>query len=336
MNSKNNSMNKNILRIIIQFSFLPILFFSLLIGASDEVNAHRVLQMLSGFDSIDDLDAGQTIVYKVRLPRILLVYIVGGVLAVSGSAMQSIFRNPLVDSYILGLSSGAAFGAALALATNFISVQFSAFLFGLIAVVMSYFMAMKNKQVSVVSLILSGIITNGIFTALLTIVQMISDPFKLQSIVHWTMGNFHIANWDKLYSILFPAVLGLAIIYFLRWKLDILSLGDEEAISVGLSPTRLKLWVLFAITLSSSAVISVSGIIGLYGLVVPHIVRMIFGVSNRTTLMLNFWVGGGFLVLIDNISRSFQGLEIPIGVFTMLFSAPFFIWLLKNTKTGWQ
>lgn len=328
-------MSKELLKNIIYILPLPVIFLSLFIGASDEVSLMKVLELFTTFNDVDSLDAGQTIVYKIRLPRVLLVMVAGGVLSVSGAAMQSIFRNPLVDSYILGLSSGAAFGAALALAMPMLSVQLSAFVFGILAVGMCYAMAMKNKQVSVVSLILSGVITNGIFTALLTIVQIMSDPFKLQSIVYWTMGNFHNSNWDKLYAILIPVCIGLGILYFLRWKLDILALGDEEATAVGLNPSRLKLWILFAVALASSAVISVSGIIGLYGLVVPHLVRMMFGVDSRMTLAFNFIIGGCFLVIIDNISRSFQGMELPIGIFTILLSAPFFIWLLRRTNTAW-
>ncbi|MGD2034377.1 MAG: iron ABC transporter permease [Bacteroidales bacterium] len=314
---------------------VPVIIISLFIGASENVSFQKVVSLL--FHS-HEASSGITgsIVLDVRLPRILLVFLTGGILAVSGSAMQAIFRNPLVDPYILGLSSGAAFGAALAMAVVIVPVQLSAFIFGLSAVGLSYLMARKNKQVSIVSLILSGIITNGIFTALLTIVQIISDPFKLQSIVHWIMGNFHNASWNKLNLVLLPAIAGLAVLFILRWKLNVLALGDEEAISTGLNPNRMKVWILIATTLASSAVIAVSGIIGLYGLIIPHVVRMLFGVNNRTTLILNFILGGSFLVIIDDISRSFKGFEIPIGVFTMLLCAPFFIWLLKKTNVGWQ
>jgi iron complex transport system permease protein len=266
----------------------------------------------------------------------LLVFLTGGILAVSGNAMQAIFRNPLVDPYILGLSSGAAFGAALAFSVPFIPIQLSAFVFGMSAVGLSYIMARKNKQVSIVSLILAGIITNGIFTALLTIVQIISDPFKLQSIVQWIMGSFHTANWFELKLVILPALAGLSVMFLLRWKLNVLALGDEEALSAGINPNRIKIWILIAATLASSAVIAVSGIIGLYGLIVPHLVRMVFGVNNKSTLLMNLLLGGAFLVVIDDISRSFKGFEIPIGVFTMLICAPFFIWLLKKTNTGWQ
>lgn len=328
-------MTKKTLRYITLFIPIPVLIFSLFIGASESVTLKKITSLLLYHDT-SDAELVKTILYNVRLPRILLVFLTGGILAVSGSAMQAIFRNPLVDPYILGLSSGAAFGAALSLSIVVIPVQLSAFVFGLLAVGLSYIMAQKNKQVSIVSLILAGIITNGIFTALLTIVQIISDPFKLQSIVHWIMGSFHTASWHKLQLVLVPAILGLVVLFLFRWKLNVLALGDEEAKSAGLNPGRLKIWILIAATLASSAVISVSGIIGLYGLIVPHLVRMMFGVNNKTTLFMNLLLGGSFLVIIDDISRSFKGFEIPIGVFTMLLCAPFFIWLLKKTNTGWQ
>ncbi|MBN2174618.1 MAG: iron ABC transporter permease [Bacteroidales bacterium] len=313
----------------------PVLFGSLFIGASERVAFHDVFSILLPGNRLAD-PLIRTIILDIRLPRILLVFFTGGILSVSGAALQAIFRNPLVDPYILGLSSGAAFGAALGLTTAFLPVQLAAFIFGLVAVGLSHFMARKNGQVSIISLILAGIITNGIFTALLTIVQIWSDPFKLQSIVHWIMGNFQNADWDKFTLAIFPVVAGLIILFLLRWKLNVLALGDEEAASSGLNPTRLKIWILLAATLASSAAIAVSGIIGLYGLVIPHVVRMLFGVDNQRAVLYNLLIGGSFLVLIDNISRSVAGYEIPIGVFTMLIGAPFFIWLLKKSNIGWQ
>ena len=328
-------MSKKALKYIVLLSPVPVLVFSMFTGASDTVTTKKIISFLLMHDTAD-AEMVKTILYHVRLPRVLLVFLTGGILAASGSAMQAIFRNPLVDPYILGLSSGAAFGAALALIITIIPLQLSAFVFGLSAVGLSYMMAMKNRQVSIVSLILAGIITNGIFTALLTIVQIVSDPFKLQSIVHWIMGSFHTANWFKLKLAILPAILGLFVLFLFRWKLNVLALGDEEALSAGINPGRMKIIILIATSLASSAVIAVSGIIGLYGLIIPHLVRMMFGVNNKSTLLINVMLGGAFLVVIDNISRSFKGFEIPIGVFTMLISAPFFIWLLKKTNAGWQ
>ncbi|PWD99055.1 FecCD family ABC transporter permease [Marinilabilia rubra] len=328
-------MKKGILTKLIVVLPLPILLLSLLVGASESISLAKIFSY-EFWTNTSGSNLAHTILFHVRLPRILLVFITGAVLAVSGSAMQAVFRNPLVDPYILGLSSGAAFGAALAVSVLFIPVQLSAFIFGLAAVGLSYMMARKNRQISVVGLILAGVITNGIFTSLLTVVQIISNPLQLQSIVHWIMGSFHSANWDELNMVLFPVVAGGIVLYLFRWKLNVLALGDEESMSAGLNPGRIKIWILLSATLASSAVIAVSGIIGLYGLIVPHIVRMLMGVNNKTTMMINILLGGSFLVIIDNFSRSFKGFEIPVGVFTMLICAPFFIWLLKKSKIGWQ
>ena len=223
----------------------------------------------------------RSVIFDVRLPRILLTFLVGGALSVSGCGLQAVFRNPLTDPYILGLSSGAAFGAAIALAFTFIPVQVSAFLFGAIAVAMSYFMARKNKSVSIVSLVLAGIIVSGIFTALLTIVQFLNDPFKLQTIVHWTMGNLHNANWTKLKSAVIPIILGISVLLLFRWRINVIAMGDDEAQSAGINPDREKIIILIAATLASSSAVAVAGIIGLYGLIVPHMVRMMAGPDNR-------------------------------------------------------
>jgi iron complex transport system permease protein len=327
-------MNRKVAIAVIYILPPLIILASVFIGQSDKVYATDIVNLILNPDESSQLT--RIIVLNIRLPRILLVFITGGMLAIAGSVLQAIFRNPLVDPYVLGLSSGAAFGAALGIAIAAIPVQLAAFIFGLVAVALSWFMAMKNKEVSIVSLILAGIITNGVFTALLTIVQILSDPFKLQSIVHWIMGNFHNANWDKLLIIIIPVSIAFIILFILRWKLNVLALGDEEAASSGLNPIRLKIWILLAATLAGSAVVAVSGIIGLYGLIIPHVVRMLFGVDNRQTLIFNLLLGGSFLVIIDNLSRTMAGFEIPIGVFTMLIGAPFFIWILKKSNAGWQ
>jgi iron complex transport system permease protein len=326
-------MTKRIVNILI-FLPIPVVLASLFIGPSQTATPGAIIDLILKTPAKTDLV--QAIIVDVRLPRILLAFLVGGSLAISGCSIQAIFRNPLTDSYILGLSSGAAFGAALALAYAFLPVQLSAFVFGLLAVSLSYFTARKNKIVSIVSLILSGIIVSGIFTALLTIVQFFSDPFKLQSIIHWTMGNLHNANWEKLQSSVIPITIGALVIFVYRWRLNVLSLGDEEAKTVGINPEKDKIIILIAATLASSSAVAVAGIIGLYGLIVPHMVRMLTGPDNRQSIPLNFVLGGTFLLVIDNFSRTISGFEIPIGVFTMLLGAPFFIYLMKKTNIGWN
>jgi iron complex transport system permease protein len=327
-------MKKRIITLFIYLLPLPIVLASLFIGPSETANPDAIFNLI--FNNTGNSSLVQSVIFDVRLPRILLTFLVGGSLAISGCSIQAIFRNPLTDSYILGLSSGAAFGAALALAYSFLPVQVSAFIFGLIAVGLSYFMARKNTNVSIVSLILSGIIVSGIFTALLTLVQFYSDPFKLQSIVHWTMGNLHNANWEKLQSSVIPIIIGVIVLFVYRWRLNVLALGDDEARTVGINPEKDKLIILIASTLAASSAVAVAGIIGLYGLIVPHMVRMIIGPDNRQSIPLNFLFGGMFLLIIDDFSRTLSGFEIPIGVFTMLLGAPFFIFLMKKTNIGWN
>jgi iron complex transport system permease protein len=327
-------MKKRIITLLIYILPLPIVLASLFIGPSQTANPDAIINLI--FNNTGNSSLVQSVIFDVRLPRILLTFLVGGSLAISGCSIQAIFRNPLTDSYILGLSSGAAFGAALALAYSFLPVQVSAFIFGLIAVGLSYFMARKNKNVSIVSLILSGIIVSGIFTALLTLVQFYSDPFKLQSIVHWTMGNLHNANWQKLQSSVIPITVGVLVLFIYRWRLNVLALGDDEARTVGINPEKDTLIILIASTLAASSAVAVAGIIGLYGLIVPHMVRMIIGPDNRQSIPLNFLFGGMFLLVIDDFSRTLSGFEIPIGVFTMLLGAPFFIFLMKKTNIGWN
>jgi iron complex transport system permease protein len=334
--------NTTIIKIILYGIPLPVLAISLFVGPSETTSFKSIidylLYLVSGGSGLttQDYPLIQTILFDVRLPRILLAFLVGGALSVSGSGLQAIFRNPLVSPYILGLSSGAAFGAALALAWAFLPVQLSAFIFGLLAVALSYVAARKHKNISIVSLILSGVIVTGIFTALLTIIQFVSDPFKLQSIVHWTMGNLHNAGWDALQSAYIPILIGVIVLFLMRWRLNVLALGDEEARTSGIHPEREKIIVLIAATLASSAAVSVAGIIGLYGLIVPHMVRMMVGPDNRQTIPLNFLFGGTFLLVIDDFSRTMANFEIPIGVITMLIGAPIFLYLLKKTNIGWE
>ncbi len=326
-------MSRKTIAILLYSLPLPVILVSLFIGPSGNVTPAAIIDYI--FYPEESPGLVKAVVLNVRLPRILLTFLVGGALAVSGGSIQAVFRNPLTDSYILGLSSGAAFGAALALALGFPSVQVSAFVFGMTAVGLSYFMARKNKNISIVSLILSGIIVSGIFTALLTLIQFFSDPFRLQSIVHWTMGNLHNAGWDKLKSAFIPASAGIIVLLFYRWRLNVLAMGDDEALTAGMNPSRDKLIVLIAASLASSAAVAVAGIIGLYGLIIPHMVRMFLGPDNKQAIPVNFLFGGMFLLLIDNFSRTFASVEIPIGVFTMLLGAPFFIYLMKKTNIGW-
>lgn len=317
---------------------LPLIFLSIFIGPSEAVSFNDVIlwmrNLFGSFSATDSekLQMAEFIILNVRLPRICLAFMIGSALTVSGTSFQALFRNPLVSPDILGLSAGAAFGAALALVLPFLPLQATSFVFGLSAVALSYFLAMTRRSVSVVSLILAGIIISGVFTALLTIVQFITDPFKLQTIVHWTMGNLHNAGWQKVKSSLFPIVFGIIWLYFMRWRMNVIALGDEETRAVGLNPEREKILILIPATLIASASVAVAGIIGMVGLAFPHMVKMITGPDNKIALPVSIAFGGSLLLIIDNFSRTVSSFEIPIGIFTTLIGGPFFVYLLKKAR----
>lgn len=316
---------------------LPLLLVSLFIGPSEMVSSQDVLFWILRNMHIPTLymyDEAlvNAVMMEVRLPRIILVFLTGAALTMSGNAMQALFRNPLVSPDILGLSSGAAFGAALALTSPMLPLQPTAFACGLAAVGMSYFLAVRRKVVSAVSLILAGVIVSGIFTSGLTLVQFLTDPFKLQTIVHWTMGNLHNASWKKVISAAPPIMLGGLWLFIMRWRMNVLALGDEETRAVGLNPEREKLLILVPATLVATASVAVAGVIGMVGLAVPHMVRMMVSTDNRKTLPVSFLFGGTFLLIVDDFSRAMASFEIPIGIFTTLLGGPFFIYLLKKNR----
>ncbi|WP_110989366.1 FecCD family ABC transporter permease [Acinetobacter baumannii] len=319
------------------------IFISLLIGPTQTLSAWDYLlwgvQAVFGtpyFDA-EQFRLMQNILVNVRLPRILLTFMVGAALATAGNGLQALFRNPLVDSYVLGISSGAAFGAALALSLSWLPPNLSAFIFGVCAVGLTYLFAHQKheSQTSLVMVILSGMIVSGLFLAGLTVIQYLSDPFKLQAIVQWTMGNLHQASWQKVQYAVLPICIGLAGLFAMRWRLNLMALGAEEAQAVGVNPRWEQLLLIALVTVCTSTSVAAAGIISLYGLFMPHIVRMLVGPDHRYSIPANMVLGGSFLLLIDNFSRVLLTFEIPIGIFTMLLGAPFFLLLMKTQRTHW-
>ncbi len=276
------------------------------------------------------------ILINVRMPRILLTFLVGAALSTSGAVLQGIFRNPLVDSYILGISSGAAFGASLAILYSLDLVNTSAFIAGSLAVILTYLIAGSNKQMSTISIVLSGMIISGVFMALLTVVQYISNPYKLQAIVQWTMGNLHAASWVELKRAFLPILISIVIVYLYRWRINLLALGDDAAKSVGVNPSFDKLILIVCATLMTTTTVAVAGIISFYGLFLPHIVRMLLGSDNSKSIPGNIFLGGSFLLLIDNLSRALFVFEVPIGIFTTILGGAFFVFLMRKNKLNWN
>lgn len=320
-----------------------VLFFSLLLGSSEMLSLSELIQHLATLfqktiagNELSTSSNIETILWNIRLPRVLLTFLVGASLSISGSVLQALFRNPIVDPFSLGISSGAAFGASLAMIFPLFSVSFSAFFFGVLAVGITYAVSYAGSKTSIVTIVLSGMIITGVFTALLTVLQYISDPYKLQAIIQWTMGNLHTASWAKLNPSAYIILLGMGGIILFRWRLNLLALGDQEALAVGVNPRNSKLLIVGLATLITSISVAMAGMISLFGLIIPHIVRMLFGANNQIGVLANISIGGSFLLLIDNFSRTILPFEVPIGVFTMLLGAPLFIYLLRKNLTHWN
>jgi len=279
----------------------------------------------------------KAIIVDIRLPRVLLAGIVGACLSGSGVTLQGIFRNPLVDPFILGISAGAAFGCAITIGfLSYLPVQFMAFIFGIIAVVIAYSVALTQGEVSRLPLILSGVIVSAFFTALVSIVKFLVDPHKLQSIVYWLMGSFSLADWKGVKISLLGVIFGLLPIFLMRWRLNVMSLGEEEAKALGINVSRDRLLFIGFSTFSVSIATSLCGIIGWVGLMVPHLVRMLVGPDHRVLVPLSFAGGASFMIMADTLSRTITSFDIPVGIITALTGAPFFIYLMRQGgKEAW-
>ncbi len=279
----------------------------------------------------------KTIFIDIRLPRILAAFMVGGTLSLTGAAYQGMFRNPMVSPSILGVSAGAGFGAALAilLALGNFWVQAFSFIFGITAVIAVYIISLSTgkKHDKCLTLILSGMIVATVFTALISILKYVADPYDaLPSIVYWLMGGLSDIEMGDLTYIACITIPGLLILSLSGWKLDILSFGDEEAKTMGINVEHLRLLVITIATLMTASAVSISGIIGWVGLLIPHIARMLMGPKNAILLPASFLIGGSFLMIIDDFSRSISSMEIPLGITTSLIGAPFFIFILMKTS----
>ncbi|HDI78746.1 MAG TPA: iron ABC transporter permease [Desulfobacteraceae bacterium] len=308
-------------------------FIALFLGAYG-INAKDVIKILLNETlhvfHIEDTPQ-KAIVLDIRLPRIILAGLVGAALSGSGVTLQGIFRNPLIDPFILGISAGAAFGCAICVGfLNFIPIQLMAFIFSLLAVIISYNIAKGQGEVSRLPLILSGVIVSAFFTALVSIIKFLVDPHRLQAIVFWLMGSFSLSDWDSVKIAGVGIGLSLIPIFFMRWRLNVLSLGYEEAKALGINVKLERLLFIGFSTLAVSVATSLTGIIGWVGLMVPHLVRMIIGPDHRILVPLSFFAGGSFMIAADTISRTLTSFDIPVGIITSISGAPFFIYLLKR------
>lgn len=277
-----------------------------------------------------------TVIWNLRLPRAVAAAMCGAALSVSGAAFQGVFRNPLVNSGILGVSNGAGLGACLAIVFwgGGNSTYFLSFLFAVSAVIMAYFAGRIGHVTTSVSLILGGVIISNLFSALISILKCIADPYsQLPSITFWFMGSFASINYVHFYAFI-PMTIGILAIYLSRWKINALSMGSREASSLGVDTKLYNLLIIGGATLATSSAVCISGTIGWVGLIIPHIGRMLVGSDNRKLIPVSISLGASFMVIMDVLARSLSSSEIPVGILCSIIGAPFFIYLLKRTKGG--
>jgi len=323
---------------------IALLIISLFVGRYQTPMSAVVDESINIFSSIlfgtpASVSTQHTVLFNVRLPRILAALLVGASLSTAGVSFQGIFRNPLVSPYILGVGAGAGFGACLAILLwdSYLLIQLMAFAFGLLAMFIAISMGKASKGTGTLVLVLSGMIVGSIFTALTSLVKYVADPYdELPEIVFWLMGSLSTVRFVDLLYILFPMFLGTLVLFLLRWRINILSLGDEEAKALGMNVEKMRLIIVVCATLITSAAVSISGVIGWVGLVVPHISRMIVGPNYSRLLPMSMVIGASFMLVVDDLSRTIAATEIPLGILTSLVGAPLFAYLIKRGRLGWN
>jgi iron complex transport system permease protein len=280
----------------------------------------------------------ETVVMQIRLPRILAAMLVGASLALAGTSFQGLFRNPLVSPDILGVSAGAGFGAALAILLNgnWAAIEISAFVFALLAVGISFFVSKIVKGNPTLSLILAGMAIASLFSAFLSLLKYAADPVnQLPAITYWLMGSLASVNTHDLFFAAIPMLVGIIILLLLRWRFNVLAMGEEEAQALGVDTAKLRSIIVVCCTMITASSVCISGTIGWVGLVIPHIGRILVGPNHKRLLPVCLLLGAAYLLLIDDMARLVASLEIPIGILTAIVGAPFFIYLLHRGGKGW-
>jgi iron complex transport system permease protein len=284
-------------------------------------------------------EAMDTVVFRVRGPRVVAAVAIGATLAAAGSAYQGLFRNPLVSPDILGVSSGAALGATLGifLSWGVAGIQGLAFALGLGAVACVYAVAASmRRHEPVLVLVLAGIVIGTLLGSCISLLKYLADPYnQLPAITFWLLGSLSSITVMDLLSVLPGVLVGLIPLWLLRWRMNVMTLGEEEALALGVDTRRVRLAVIGAATLMTAAVVSVSGIIGWIGLLIPHFARLLVGPDFARLLPAAMLLGASYLVAVDTLARTIAPLEIPLGVLTAFIGAPFFIWLLAVSRRGW-
>ncbi len=318
----------------LRFLILAALFLALLL-ASAMLGRYRLspaeLAALLGLSDAPVRSGASNVLFQIRLPRIAAAVLIGAALSAAGAAYQGMFRNPMVSPDILGASTAAGFGAALGilLGADYFGISLTAFVFGLGAVLLAYLVSRFARASETLSLILAGMVVSSLFSAGTSFVKLVADTQEqLPAITYWLMGSLAAVKQRDVLFLLAPFVLGLLPLLLLRWRVNLLTLGEDEAKSLGVNTTALRLVVIVCATLLTAASVAVCGMIGWVGLIVPHLCRMLFGSDYRRLLPASALFGAAFLLLVDDIARLATAGEIPIGILTAFVGAPMFLWLI--------
>jgi iron complex transport system permease protein len=282
----------------------------------------------------------ESVILQVRGPRVLAAVMVGAALAVAGTAFQGLFRNPLVSPDILGASSGAALGAVLGIffSLGVLAIQAFAFVGGLVAVALVYVIgsAVRARD-PILVLVLTGVVVGALLGAGVGLVKYLADPYnQLPAMTFWLLGSLAAANVSDLLPLFGPVAAGAAVLVALRWRMNVMSLPEEEARALGVATGPMRIAIVLAATLVTSASVAASGVIGWVGLVVPHLARALVGPDFPKLLPTCALLGGGYLLLIDTLARTLAPIEIPLGILTAVIGTPFFIWLLAGMQRNWS
>jgi iron complex transport system permease protein len=296
-----------------------------------------VWRRLTGAAPVGQID---TVLFEVRLPRVLAAVVVGAAIAAAGAAYQTLFRNPLVSPDILGVSTGAGLGAVLGifLSLPVAGIQLSAFVVGLGTVGLVYAIAsLVHGREPILVLVLAGVVVGSLAGAAISLMKILADPYdQLPAIVFWLLGSLSAIRKGEVWTALPLVLIGLVPLVLLRWRINVLSLGDDEAKALGVEAGRLRMIVIAAATLMTASVVAISGVIGWVGLVIPHIARMLVGPSFDRLLPTALLLGASYLLLVDTLARTMARIEVPIGILTAVIGAPFFLWLLARGREGWS
>ena len=276
-------------------------------------------------------DAMEAAVWNIRLPRVILSVLVGACLAAAGGAYQGVFQNPMASPDILGASAGAGFGAALAilLGASSVGITLGAFAASLVTVALVFSVSRHARGDRVLGLVLAGIMISSLFQSGTSFLKLVADPSnQLPQITYWLMGSLSGASWADVGFVLLPMLAGLIPLLILRWQLNVITMGDDEARAMGVDPQKIRVAIALCSTLVTASAVSVSGMIGWVGLVIPHFVRILFGFDYRRVIPASALMGAAFLTAVDTVARVATTAELPIGILTSFIGAPIFIILL--------